>query len=169
MMKTRSTFIFTTIMLVLLAVLTLTFPVSVAATGSTTLTTSVPTHFSLTLDIVGKGMVTVNAEKYTESNTIQIERNSSVVLQILPNDGYKVQSVIYNSKDVTDEVVEGTLSLPVMECDSKLCVIFAANPVIPETGDTHYDAIVMAVAGMVLSAMCVAVSLAFQKRKITKE
>lgn len=154
-MKTRAAIISKATVLVLLAALTLVLSISVTAnTGNTTLTTSVPASFALTLEIQGNGTVTINAETYTESNVLQIPCNTDVTLQIVPEQGSNIKSVLYNGSDITGALIDGVVMLPTMSGDSKLNITFGAGHNTPQTGDHAFRSLVMAGIIMMLSLLC---------------
>ena len=105
-----------------------------AATNSTTLTTTVPEVLTLFLELSGNGTVTVSGVTYTKSETVDIPRNSIVELQIIPDVGNDIKSVVYNSYDYTKEVKNGKLTLPTITGEAKLCVSFIETASTPQTG-----------------------------------
>ena len=156
-MKARSKIFSKAILCVLMAALTLALSVSAAATtNSTTLTTSVPASFSLLLEIQGRGTVTINSQTYTESGTILIPRNMDVTLQIIPEQGSYIESVLYNGSKITSTLVDGSVTLPAMNGDSTLVITFAASQNPPQTGDQAARMAVLAEIAMLLSLCCLA-------------
>lgn len=137
-MKARSKILTKAVALVLLAALTLMLSISAAAAGSTTLTTTVPETVILTLDIQGKGTVTIGDVNYTQSGSIQIPRNTQLYLGITPTEGYFVKAVTFNGEDMTGDVQDGTLLLPAIGEDASLYVIFSEVASSPITGDSRY-------------------------------
>ena len=151
--------------LVLLAALTLVLSISVTAnTGNTTLTTSVPASFALILEIQGNGTVIINDENYTESNTIQIPRNVDVTMQIIPEQGSYIKSVLYNGSDITGTLIDGVVMLPTMSGDSKLNITFDVSYNAPQTGDQAFRSAVMAGITMMISLLCLVVALRSKKK-----
>lgn len=163
-MKARSKILSKAIILVLLAALTLMFSISVAA-SNTTLTTTVPSSFILTLEIEGKGTVTVNSVEYTRSERLEIPRSAVVTLQVLPDRDYNLESAVYNGEDITSQLKAGMVTLPALERDSQFQVIFAAKTAGPVTGDTGFNTVLIAGMAMVLSCLCFAMLLANRKKE----
>ncbi|MBQ6840081.1 MAG: hypothetical protein IJO45_05270 [Oscillospiraceae bacterium] len=162
-MKARS-IIRITITILLLAALTLMFSIPVAA-SSTILTTSVPSSFVLSLEIEGKGTVTVNSVAYTKTNALVIPRNTATAVQVQPDKGYYLKSVIYNSEDITLQLKDGMVTLPAPEQDSCLRITFTVKATGPITGDAGYYTAGIAGTVMVLSLLCLAMLLANRKKK----
>lgn len=133
-MKHRKNIIF--LFLLLLAWL---LPVTAAA-NTTTLSTSVPTTVSLTVEINGKGTVWVDDQKLTKTNTISIPRNQDVSVTIQAGNGYRLASVSLNDADVGGKIRSGKLTLDGMAFDGVLSVRFAKYATVlpgenPPTGD----------------------------------
>lgn len=133
-MKARSKILTKAVALVLLAALTLMLSIS----GSTTLTTTVPETVILTLEIQGKGTVTIGDVNYTQSGSTQIPRNTQLRLDTTPAEGYFVKAVTFNGEDMTGDVQDGTLLLPAIGEDASLYVIFSEVASSPITGDSRY-------------------------------
>lgn len=163
-MKARSKIFFKAILCVLMATLTLVicFPV-VAATNSTTLTTTVPKTFLLQLDLTGNGTVAVNGVAYTRSEKIEIPRNATIELQITPDAGSVIKSVIYNGCDYTKEAKNGKLVLPVIAGEVMLCVSFTTIVSSPQTGDNCSPLYLTLL--MLCSLVGITATLSFGKKK----
>lgn len=108
-----------------------------AATNSTTLTTTVPETFPLVLELSGSGTVAVNGVAYTQSETVEIPRNSPVELQITPDTENIIKSVIYNGLDYTNEARNEKLTLPAIAGEAMLCVSFIKTASPPQTNDPY--------------------------------
>lgn len=138
-MKTRSKFIQGICIFLLLTALTLGFSVSaLASSTSTTLLTTVPSHFLVGVTIVGEGSVVINDNKLTSSTRISIERHQTVEIDLLPGDKSHVESIVYNGVILTEQENGGSLLLPALEKDAELIVTFAVNPSAPNTGDGSF-------------------------------
>lgn len=135
-MKTRSKNFFKAILCVLMTALTLVICFPVAAATSTTLSTTVPETLPLVLELSGNGTVTINGVAYSQSKIVEIPRHATIALQIIPNAGNKIRSVVYNGIDYTKDAEEGTLMLPAITESSTLCVSFSQSASTPQTGDT---------------------------------
>ena len=136
-MKTRSKFFSKAILCVLLVALTLAICFPVAAAASTTLTTTVPETLPLLLELSGSGTVTVNGVAYSQSQTIEIPRNSRIEVQIIANQCSKISSVIYNDRDYTMDATNGVLAFPAINEVTTLFVSFSKTASSPQTGDSN--------------------------------
>lgn len=135
-MKTRSGIFRKAFAAFLLAALTLGVCAPVlASSGTATLTTRVPSHFSVEVTIQGNGAVTINGVTLTQSGVVSVERGKAVAVQIEAGDGDCLKSVTYNHADVTTAAAKGSLTLPAMAGDAVLTVTFAAKATNPNTGD----------------------------------
>lgn len=114
------------IILSLLAVLLLCLPV-VSFAAETTLTTTVPSDFTLNVDIQGKGAVIVDDNAYNTDTALTIERLKETKIDITPFAGYKLKSLHYNGENVLSKLSSGTLVLPPLEQDSVLKVVFTPD------------------------------------------
>ena len=101
-----------------------------AFADSTTLTTSVPTIHSISLDIGSGGSVNGLCGK-TE---IGADRHSKIVFEIKADSGYKIRSAIYNGEDVGAKVSGGKFVIESLESDGSLKVRFLRR-ISPQTGD----------------------------------
>ena len=136
-MKARSTRTYSLLCIFLLVALTLTLSFSVTAANTTTLTTVVPSFSSLSLQLQGNGTVNINGTPYTESATFQVEQDSTILVEILPDNGYHLQSVICNDENLAGSLIDGKLSLSVTEQDIILTICFSADAANPQTGDVQ--------------------------------
>lgn len=164
-MKARSGVFSKVILYVLLIVLTMAicFPVA-ATTYSTTLITTVPETMLLQIELVGNGTVTVNNTRYTQSESVEIPRNSTVELCITPDTGNGIKSVIYNNQDYTKELESGEIVLPAITGDTMLYVSFEEiASAIPQTDDPYSQDCLIFVA-IFLLAGTVAAMLIWKKR-----
>ena len=161
-MKARSKIFPKTIILVLMAALTLVICFPVAAATNTTLTTTVPETLPLLLELSGKGTVTINGVAYTQSETIEIPRNATIELQITPDTGKNIKSVIYNGLDYTNKAENGKLALPAITGEAMLCVSFAEIASTPMTGDPY--TLLCLVVLMHLSLIGIIATLSFRKK-----
>lgn len=114
------------IILSLLAALLLCLPV-VSFAAEITLTTTVPSDFTMNVDIQGKGTVIVDGNAYNTDTALTIERLKEIKIDITPFAGYKLKSLHYNGKNVLSKLRSGTLVLPPLEQDSVLKVVFTPD------------------------------------------
>lgn len=104
-----------------------------AFADSTALTTTVPSEHMISLDVGTGGMVN-NVRGEAE---IRADRASRVVFQIAPDSGFETSSVVYNGKDVTAQVREGSFVIESLTGDGSLIVRFQSIPAgDPQTGDS---------------------------------
>ena len=101
-----------------------------AFADNTTLTTSVPTKHSISLDIGSGGSVN-GLRGLNESRAC---RHSKVVFEIKPDSGYAIKAVLCNGENVTAEVVDGRFVIESLEADVVLKVTFQSLTS-PQTGD----------------------------------
>ena len=139
-MKTRSKFIQGICIFLLLTALTLGFSVSaLASSTSTTLLTTVPSHFLVDVTIVGEGNVFINDIEVSHSGQVSLERHKDVQICLLPKDNNRIDSVLYNGTSITDKVSNNEILLPILENNAELQVTFAVNSTIPNTGDQGFN------------------------------
>ena len=109
-------------------------PLSVKA-QEINLTTSVPSKHTLHLNIAGKGTVTVNGIEQPKSKDIPIQRHSEPSVQIQAARDYYIKSVTYNGERITHLFNSGKWSMPRVESDVTLSVVFMKDSGNPPTGD----------------------------------
>lgn len=135
-MKTRSYFVGKVFCLFLLAVLTLCICTPVlAASNTTSLTTTVPSHIDINVTIVGSGTVEINGRKLSETCTVPVERNQEVTIKLTPSNGYHIHSVTCDGADITQKAESGCFPLPKLEYKTSIVVNFAIDADNPNTRD----------------------------------
>lgn len=132
--------------------------------SETILNTTVPSYFTLQIEINGHGNVEVMGQEFTESGNIRIERNKPVELIFTPDENYNIAKVQFNDKDITDNLQDNRFTIDELEKDSVLSVVFAEKQEsgISKTGDSTeqvYPYIALAVL------MCAIGGLLLMKRK----
>lgn len=120
---------------ILIWLLTFVFPFATNA-QETTLITSVPLSHTLHLNIDGKGTVSVNGNKHSKTKNISVNRHSEPFVQIQAARGYSVKSVVYNNENITDLFNSDKWTMPKVEADVSLSVVFVKDSGNPPTGDT---------------------------------
>ena len=149
----------------LLAALTLAVCIPVSASNSTTtLTTEVPSHFTIDVSITGKGSVSINGTNTHLSQKIQIERNKEIMIYITADDGYTLENITYNGIDVTKYVEDNCLQLPMPDEDSTLMVSFAAVSDSPSTGDERIHHLLFLSITAILSLTGIIVLLSSRRK-----
>ena len=104
-----------------------------AFADSTALTTTIPSEHTISLNVGTGGMVNSVRGKVE----IRADRASRVVFQITPDSGFETSSVVYNGKDVTAQVREGSFVIEPLTGDGSLIVRFQRIPAgNPQTGDS---------------------------------
>ena len=111
------------------------FPILVLAVD-TRLTTSVPSNHTIYLSIEGIGTVVIEGKQYSKSANISIDRHSERSVQIQAARGYSIRSVIYNQENITHLFNSGKWTMPKVESDITLSVVFVRDNGNPPTGDT---------------------------------
>ena len=132
--------------------------------SETILNTTVPSYFTLQIEINGHGNVETMGQEFTESGNIRIERNKPVELIFTPDENYNIAKVQFNDKDITDNLQDNRFTIDELEKDSVLSVVFAEkqDSGISKTGDSTeqvYPYIALAVL------MCAIGGLLLMKRK----
>lgn len=133
-MKFKSTaFRYIYVLLVLLLLIPLS---AIANAQETTLITVVPATHTLTIEISGKGSVSVDGTQYSKTTEIQIARFVSPVIEIKAADEYQIDSVLFNNENITRQLSGGKWTMPAMITDATIQVDFEPESGIPATGDT---------------------------------
>jgi len=132
-MKKKFSFKRTVVLLTVLLIFAI-LPFSVSAL-ETTLTTTVPSEFSVELEIEGNGSVKVGDKTYSESTKVTVKRNEWISYEISPNEGFEIKSVFYNGENVSKELKDHVLTV---FCDKYgiLSVSFIPMAKNPITGDS---------------------------------
>ena len=88
---------------------------TVSFASETILSTTVPSYFTLQIDVSGHGNVEVMGQEFTESGNIRIERNQSVELIFIPDENYHIEKVRFNDKDITDNLQDNRITIDELE------------------------------------------------------
>lgn len=169
-MKTRSRIIKTAFCLFLLAVLALCICTpAFAASDTTKLTTTVPSHFDMNVRIVGNGTLEINGNTLSQSSVISVERHRDITCKLTHDTGYHISSVIYNGNDITTDAKDGSFHLSPLESDVALSIVFAANTSTPSTGDSTYPALIFHSITAIASLLGIAVLLTVNRKKSTNK
>lgn len=110
------------------------FPILVLAVD-TRLTTSVPSNHTIYLSIEGKGTVVIDRKQYSRPANISIHRHSEPSVLIQAARGYSIRSVTYNQENITHLFNSGKWTMPKVESDVSLSVMFVTDSGNPPTGD----------------------------------
>lgn len=106
----------------------------------TTISTYVPAAFSVELEFQGEsGAVRVNGLTYqsaayggAESASIPVECCEEQSYYLIPDDGNRLGSLIYNGEDVTNQVHDNIFTAPEMDTDGIMVVTFVPAEEAPE-------------------------------------
>lgn len=104
----------------------------------TTLTTSVPANHTIQLDIKGKGTVVIDGKQYSKTQNLSIQRHSEPSIQIQVSRGYSVRSVTYNQENITHLFNSGKWTMPKVESDVVLTVVFTRDGSSPPIDDANH-------------------------------
>ena len=168
-MKTRSKFLGKVFCLFLLAALTLCISTPVFATANTTtLTTTVPSHFDANIAIVGKGVIEINGVKLSQTGLVSVERHKDIMITITPQNGYHLNSVILNGKNITSDAIKNTFIIPSAETDLTLSITFVADSESPSTGDNSYPFLIFYSFAAIASLLGIILLTVNRKRSTNK-
>lgn len=117
-------------------------PLSVKA-QETNLSTSVPSKHTLHLNISGKGTVAIDGVEHSASKDIAIQRHSQPSVQIQAASGYYIKSVIVDGEKITHLLNSGKWTMPRIDNDVTLSVVFVKDSGNPPTGDVTYLPLLM--------------------------
>lgn len=148
------------VLAVLLIVFIYTLPFSVFA-AETTLTTTVPSEFSMKIEIIGSGCVSIGGKSYFNNTEIKIPRHEESLFSVRAEKSFLVKAVLLNGEDVTEKLENGTFSfLP--EANAELQVFFEKDSEVPKTGDNH--GMFSACAIFMISVLAMVILAAWKKR-----
>lgn len=129
----------------------------------TIITTVVPSHCQLQVDIVGRGVVSINEKAIRSSIILLVPRLSQTIIDIQPGIGYQIATISLNGIDITSKLHSGKLTLDGISSDSILSVFFARRgSVWPGSNPPTTDSISSSIICCAASALCL---LILQKRK----
>lgn len=83
---------------------------------------AVKKYFDVSIEMSEGGKVLVNDKEEVKVN---LKKGSDVVLQFMPNEGYKLEKVLVNDEDVTSQVVDGCYTLTEISADVTIKVVFS--------------------------------------------
>lgn len=118
---------------------------------STTLTTQVPNHHTMQIEISGAGTVTVNGIEYSRSSKINVARFSDVTLSIKADNGYVLKNATLNSASIIDNLQNYTFLIDDIGADIILKLEFSPQAS-PYTKDTPIESILVL---MTVSLICI--------------
>lgn len=130
----------------------------------TTLTTVVPSSHILHLELTGEGAIVVDGVAYTKTADIQVERQSRPEIALQIADGYKIESVLWGSENITEAIRKGKWTPPEITEDAVLTVTLEKTNSTPQTGDTFHPELWFAL--LMLSILGLVVCLLRSKKEI---
>lgn len=80
--------------------------------------------FSITLQVLAGGSVSVNSVNQSNGSILYVEKDSTVTFAITPNVGYEVATILYDGIDVMSQVTNGTFTTPALTANTTLSVSF---------------------------------------------
>ena len=98
--------------------------------------TAIPSEHSLHLTISGQGIVTIDGKQYSKTTNVPIQRHSEPFVEIQAAKDYYIRSVTYNQENITHLFNNGEWTMPKIETDVSISVVFAKDSGNPPTGDT---------------------------------
>lgn len=101
----------------------------------TTLKTSVPANHIIYLDVKGNGTILIDGKQYSKTTNVPIQRHSKPLVEILAAKDYYIRSVTYNQESITHLFNNGKWTMPTVESDISLSVVFVKDSGNPPTGD----------------------------------
>lgn len=118
--------------------------------------TTIPSEHSLYLIINGQGIVTIDGKQYSKTANIPIPRHSEPFVEIQAARGYYMRSVTYNKENITYLVNSGKWTIPKVETDVLLSVVFVKDSGNPPTGDAFNPwMMVLLIASILGLVVCV--------------
>ena len=134
--------IFSTLILIGTLMLPLLLPLTASA-EVTTLSTSVPKQATISVEITGKGTVTINGNSTSKKAQYLVDRLEDVDVLIAAHSAYLLKTVHLDGTDVTDKVKNGLLTIENIQFDTDLAIKFVPKEPggsvdVPATGDTSH-------------------------------
>ena len=80
--------------------------------------------FSITLQVLSGGSVSVNSVNQSNGSILYVEKDSTVTYTITPNVGYEIATILYDEIDVISQVTNGTFTTPALTANTTLSVSF---------------------------------------------
>ena len=112
--------------------------------------TTIPSEHSLYLIINGQGIVTIDGKQYSKTTNIPIQRHSEPFVEIQAARGYYMRSVTYNEENITYLFNSDKWTMPKVETDVSLSVVFVKDSGNPPTGDSFNPWIMVLLTASIL-------------------
>ena len=123
--------------------------------ATTTLTIQLPEFHTIDLNIRGRGSVSIGDAHYSHSASIEMPRLSSFQLQVIPQKGSHIHSILYNGEAQQPHNGQYTLDISALTEDVVLEVRFRTDSTIPNTGDAVLlPACALFLSGTMLVLIC---------------
>lgn len=112
--------------------------------------TTIPSEHSLYLIINGQGIVTIDGKQYSKTTNIPIQRHSEPFVEIQAARGYYMRSVTYNEENISYLFNSDKWTMPKVETDVSLSVVFVKDSGNPPTGDSFNPWIMVLLTASIL-------------------
>lgn len=122
--------IFVSFLVLLVSIIT----TSTSYASTTSLTTIVPSNYSVDVEIHGKGTLYINGVAYSESTTVYLENGSKIELCQKPQKGYVLSYGYYGKDDITKELKSGSYTVSIH--NNNVIKIFFSSESNPSTKTT---------------------------------
>lgn len=66
---------------------------STSFANETILTTTVPSHFDIYIEITGQGTVAIGEQQYTENGVMHTERNKVIEIDFMPDENFYIEVI----------------------------------------------------------------------------
>lgn len=116
---------------ILLAALCAFLPLFAQAEDSTILITTVPSEHVITIVCHGHGGVMLGDVLYTGTHSFTVARLGTLVMHVMPDEGYALEKVRATSLDGLTLKDGGLLTLESIHCDNRVTLTFGEEPVPP--------------------------------------
>ena len=112
--------------------------------------TTIPSEHSLYLTINGQGIFTIDGKQYSKTTNIPIQRHSEPFVEIQAARGYYMRSVTYNEENISYLFNSDKWTMPKVETDVSLSVVFVKDSGNPPTGDSFNPWIMVLLTASIL-------------------
>lgn len=126
--------------------------------------TDIPSEHSLHLTINGQGIVIIDGKQYSKTTNVPIQRHSEPFVEIQAAKDYYIRSVTYNQENITHLFNSGKRTMPKVESDISLSVVFVKDSGNPPTGDAFNHWITVLITASVLGLIVCVLNARKNKR-----
>lgn len=102
-----------------------------------TFTAVVPSSHEIDINVTGMGKVVVDGTSYVEHACIEVCRNTSLKISVIPAEGNEINSLLWNGRNITDFVSDNGewMTSEIVE-DVELVAVFTSMDENPQTKDS---------------------------------